>query len=303
MPVIDSHQHIWDLDHVSYPWLTGEAGILNRTYSFDELEPELDACGITGTVLVQSADSVEETRWMQRTAERHARVLAIVGWVPLEHPDQAAELLDEYSRDPRIVGVRHLIHNESDEDWLLRPRVRVGLDLLSDRGLTLDVVAVTPRHLQLLPILSERHPELRIVIDHLGKPAIAANGWEPWASGLRAAAANPHVHAKVSGLNTAANIDSWVIGDLAPYVGYALETFGADRLMYGGDWPVTLLAGGYRKVWEATTSLLAVLTSEEREAVLWKTAAAFYGVDLGEAVHALPCPNPRPDRSQTKSAH
>ena len=286
MTLIDAHQHVWDLTRVTYPWLTPETGILHRTYSFDELEPDLDACGVTGTVLVQAADSVEETRWMQTVADAHDKVKAIVAWVPLDRPAEAEKLLDDYATDPRIVGIRHLIHNEADQDWLLRPAVQHGLTLLAERNLTFDVVAVTDRHLQHVPALSERHPELRMVIDHLAKPPIAGNGWSPWADGMREAAANPLVHAKISGLNTAADASSWTAADLKPYVDHAIEVFGPDRLMYGGDWPVTLLAGDYHKVWRATTTLLADLTTTEQDAILWQTAARFYRIDPGQAVDA-----------------
>lgn len=278
MVVIDAHQHVWDPGHVSYPWLTSESGILRRTYSIEELMPELDACGVEATVLVQAADSVEDTRWMQRVADDQPRVAGIVGWVPLDDPTRAAELLDDYASDPRIVGIRHLIHDEPDEDWLLRPAVQDGLALLAERGLTFDIVAVSERHLHHVSTIASAHPSLRLVIDHLGKPPIAGWEWKPWADALAAAAEHPNVYAKVSGLNTAA-ASGWTACDLAPYVNHAFDVFGAERLMYGGDWPVTLLAGDYRSVWQATAELLAKRSEAERAAVLGGTAATFYRID------------------------
>ncbi|GAA4342179.1 amidohydrolase family protein [Microbacterium rhizosphaerae] len=278
MVVIDAHQHVWDLEQVSYPWLTPETGILRRTYAIEELIPDLDACGVDATILVQAADSVEDTRWMQRVAARHPRVAGIVGWVPLEDPARAADLLDDYASDPRIVGIRHLIHNEPDGDWLVRPAVQDGLALLAERGLTFDVVAVNERHLRHVSTIAKNHPSLRLVIDHLGKPPIAAGEWMPWAGALAEAAEGPNVYAKLSGLNTAAAA-GWAARDLAPYVDHAFEVFGAERLMYGGDWPVTLLAGDYRSVWQATAELLAERSEAERAAVLGGTAASFYRID------------------------
>lgn len=277
MVVIDAHQHVWDLAKVSYPWLTPETGILHRTYSFDELAPQLDACGVDRTVLVQAADSVEETRWMQAVADAHPQVAAIVAWVPLDDAPEAARLLDDYAADRRIVGIRHLIHDEPDEDWLLRPAVREGLALLAERGLTFDAVAVTDRHLQHVSTIAAAHPSLKIVIDHLAKPPIAAAGWMPWADSLAMASTYPNVYAKVSGLNTAADPD-WTAADLKPYVDHALDVFGADRLMFGGDWPVALLSGDYRRVWDAVTEVLADRSAIERDAVLGGTAAAFYDI-------------------------
>jgi L-fuconolactonase len=280
MTVVDAHQHVWDLEKVSYPWLVPEYGPLYRTYAQDEIDAVLDRCGVDASILVQAADSVEETRWMQATADRSERVRGIVGWVPLDRPGEAAELLDDYAADPRIVGVRHLVHEDPDPDWLLRPEVGEGLALLAERGYTFDVVAVLPRHLEHVPTLSERHPDLAMVVDHLAKPPIASGGWQPWAGLLAAAAQNPRVHAKVSGLNTAADTERWTADDLRRYVDHALEVFGPDRLMYGGDWPVTVLAGGYEKVWDATLRLLEPLSQAERDEVLGGTATRFYG--LGE---------------------
>ena len=157
----------------------------------------------------------------------------------------------------------------------MRPAVQEGLALLAERGLSFDVVAVTERHLQLVPLIAAAHPTLRIVIDHLAKPPIATGELTPWADALAAAAEHPNVYGKVSGLNTAA-LPEWTAADLKPYVDHALAVFGADRLMFGGDWPVALLAGDYRGVWEATNTVLADCTDAERDAVLGETAVAFY---------------------------
>lgn len=196
--------------------------------------------------------------------------------MPLTRPDEAAAALDRYQRDRRFVGIRHLIHEDPDPDWLLRDDVRDGLALLAERGLTYDVVAVLPRHLEHVPVLAERHPDLRLVIDHLAKPPIKERGWQPWADLLRRAAEHDNVYAKVSGLNTAADWETWSADDLRPYVDHAIELFGAERLMYGGDWPISVLAGGYTKVWRETERLLAGLDSADRDRILGGTATAFY---------------------------
>ncbi|MEV5829652.1 amidohydrolase family protein [Spirillospora sp. NPDC052242] len=278
--IIDAHQHFWNLDRVAYPWLTPDQGPIHHTFEERDLEPHLDACGIDGTVLVQSADSYADTDYMLEVADRWPRVRAVVGWVPLTRPDEAAAALDRYRRDPRYVGVRHLIHDEPDPDWLLRPQVRDGLDALAERGLTFDVVAVLPRHLEHVPPLAERHPDLRLVIDHLAKPPIAARGREPWAGLLARAAEYPNVHAKVSGLNTAADPETWTAADLRPYVEHALDLFGAGRLMFGGDWPISVLAGGYRKVWDETVKLLDDLALDpgDRARLLGGTAVDVYRI-------------------------
>lgn len=280
MTVIDAHQHFWNLERVAYPWLTPDQGPIYRTFEEHDLEPLLAGTGVERTVIVQSMDSYEDTDFMLEVADRWPRIAAVVGWVPLTRPDEAADALDRYAADPRVVGVRHLIHNEADPDWLLRDTVQASLGLLAERGLTFDVVAVLPRHLEHVPVLSERHPTLRMVVDHLAKPPIAERAWEPWASLLRAAADNPNVHAKVSGLNTAADWDTWTAEDLRPYAEHALELFGPSRLMYGGDWPVAVLAGDYPKVWRETLRLLdgLGLDGKDRARILGGTAVDCYRI-------------------------
>ena len=276
MTVIDAHQHFWNLERVEYPWLTPDQEPIYRTFEESDLDPLLGKAGVDRTVIVQSMDSYADTEYMVEVADRWPTIAGIVAWVPLTRPDEAADALDRYAADRRIVGIRHLIHEEADPDWLLRADVQDGLDLLVARELTFDVVAVLPRHLEHVPYLSERHPRLRMVIDHLAKPPIADRGWQPWAGLLRASAENPNVYTKLSGLNTAARWDSWTADDLRRYTDYALEVFGAARVMYGGDWPISVLAGGYAKVWEETQRLVGPLTAAERSHILGGTAASFY---------------------------
>ncbi len=280
MPVVDAHQHFWNLRTGSYPWLTPEAGPIYRTFEPEELVPQLAAAGIDRTVLVQAMDSYADTDAMLAQADEHDFIAAVVGWVPLNRPAEAAQALERYGRHPKFAGVRHLIHDDPDPDWVIQDSVIEGLGLLAEAGLPFDVVAVLPRHLEHVPVLAERVPGLRMVIDHLAKPPIKEKGWEPWASLIAAAAECPGVYAKVSGLNTAADAETWTAGDLRPYVDHAIETFGPDRLMFGSDWPVAVLAGDYAKVWRETGALLAELSDDDRSAVLGGTAARFYRIEV-----------------------
>jgi L-fuconolactonase len=218
MPVVDAHQHFWNLETGSYPWLTPGSGPIFRTFEPEELIPQLAAAGVDRTVLVQSMDSYADTDAMLAQADAYDFVGAVVGWVPLLRPEEAARALERYRRHPRFAGVRHLIHDEPDPDWLLQEPVIEGLKLLAAAGVPFDVVAVLPRHLEHVPVLAERVPGLRMVIDHLAKPPIKGRGWEPWASLLARAAECPGVYAKVSGLNTAADAATWTGEDLRPYV-------------------------------------------------------------------------------------
>lgn len=280
--IVDAHQHFWNLEKVEYPWLVPEYGPLYRTYEPEELEPQLRANGVDHTVLVQAADSYADTDAMLEHADRYEWISGVVGWVPLLRPDEASRALDRYAQHPKFVGMRHLIHEEKDPDWVLQEPVQEGLALLADRGMTFDVVSVLDRHLQHVPTLAERHPDLKMVIDHLSKPPIKEEGWQPWADLLAAAAKHPNVYAKISGLNTAADWDTWSADDLQRYVDHAIDVFGADRLMFGSDWPVAILAGDYRKVRSETEKLVQALDSDDRDAIWWRTADAFYGLGLNE---------------------
>ncbi|SEM24658.1 amidohydrolase family protein [Nonomuraea pusilla] len=278
MSVVDAHQHFWNLETGHYPWLTPGLAPICRTFEPEELIPQLAAAGVDRTVLVQSMDSYADTDAMLAQADAYDVIGAVVGWVPLNRPGEAAEALARYREHPKFAGIRHLIHDEPDPDWLLQDSVIEGLGLLADAGLPFDVVAVLPRHLEHIPVLAERVPGLRMVIDHLAKPPIKDKGWEPWASLMARAAEYPQVHAKVSGLNTAADPATWSAADLRPYVEHALELFGPDRLMFGSDWPVALLAGDYAQVWRETGAVLSHLSETERAAVLGGTATRFYGL-------------------------
>ncbi|GAA1824065.1 amidohydrolase family protein [Agromyces salentinus] len=286
--VIDAHQHVWNLERADYAWLTPEAGVLHRTIEMDEVMPEFTAAGVVGTVLVQSADNDEDTEHMFEVAGRHPVVHGIVGYVPLHDPARAAERLEELRRRPLFRGVRNLIHDRPDPNWLRRPDVDETLGLLAAAGVPFDVVGVLPEHLEAVLGISERHPELDLVLDHLNKPPIGLavpgdDAWEPWASLIARVAENPRVHGKVSGLYAATGDPaSWTVEQVRPVLDHALEAFGPDRLMYGGDWPVSLIAGGYAHVWQGLSELLADLTVAERDAILAGTARRFYTLPESE---------------------
>ncbi|MEX0913475.1 MAG: amidohydrolase family protein, partial [Demequina sp.] len=249
--MIDAHQHVWDPSRAQYPWLDDGLAPINRAITLEELLPELRAAGVNHTVQVQAGDNHEDTQLMRESAEAHPEVVAaIVGYGPLDRPDELAATLASWKDDSRMVGLRNLIHTREDPDWLLRDDVREGLEILEAFGYAFDFVGVLPRHLELIPVLSERHPGLRIVIDHLNKPPIGLGESEPWWSLIGVAAENPLVTAKLSGLYSAtANIDAWSTASVRPFFDRALEVFGPSRLMYGGDWPISVLAGGYTRVW------------------------------------------------------
>jgi L-fuconolactonase len=229
--------------------------------------------------MVQSDDHDADTDLMLEVADEHPEVVAVVVYVPLDRPDVAAERLAALRADSRVVGVRNLIHDLPDPDWILRPEVDEGLGVLEDADVTFDLVSVLPRHLEHVRTLSERHPRLRMVIDHLSKPPIGGESVEPWWSLIAAAAENPLVHAKVSGLYPGAAPDEWTVEGIRPFVDRALEVFGPTRLMYGGDWPISVAAGGYDRVFAGLRSVLSGLADADADEVWSGTARRFYRID------------------------
>lgn len=287
--IIDAHQHFWSPDQVSYPWLTDEIAPINRRFGPEHLTPLLRDAGVQGTVLVQSADHRADTDAMLAIAAELPAIVGVVAWVPLHDAEAAAQQWAELSVNPVVVGVRNLIHEHPDPDYVLRSDVLGGLRELEKYGACFDLVTSRLEHLAHLPRLSEELPDLRIVLDHLGKPPFGQGdaAWRTWERLLTAAAENPLVTAKVSGLYPAdADERDWGVDDVRPAFEHAMQCFGPDRLMYGGDWPISVLFGGYPKTWAMTEHLLAPTTPAERAALLGGTAARIYRLDPGRLAAA-----------------
>lgn len=274
---IDAHVHVWDLERADYAWLTPEIGSLYRSIDFDEIAPTLAERGIDGAILVQASDEAADTRVMLDAAAKHPEILGVVAWSPIDEPAALAGDLDVFAGDPRVVGIRNLVH-EHPREWLLRPEVSEGLAVLAGR-LPLDFPTADHHALADVARIGEQHPELMIVIDHLGKPPIGADADQhaEWRRLLAECARNPRVVAKVSGLYAARGpMDSWTRDQVSAVVDDALELFGPDRLMYGGDWPISVLAGGYARSWDAIAGILAPLEKRDREAIMDGTARRVY---------------------------
>ncbi|HTZ80220.1 MAG TPA: amidohydrolase family protein [Stellaceae bacterium] len=276
---IDAHQHFWRIARGDYGWLTPALAPIYRDFDLPDLAPHLAAAGITGTVLVQAAPTEEETRFLLRLAAESAGVIGgVVGWVDFEAPD-VGERLRRLAASPLLCGVRPMIQDIADTDWMLERRLEPAFRAVIDLGLRFDAL-VQPRHLGNLRRLLDRHPALQVVVDHGAKPAIAKGQREPWAREIRGLARESRAWCKLSGLVTEAG-SGWAASDLEPYAGHLLDCFGPARLIWGSDWPVVNLAGGYREWWEATATLLRGLSAQEREAVLGGNAERFYGLQTG----------------------
>jgi L-fuconolactonase len=283
--VIDAHLHLWNTGRLRYEWLQRpENAVINRTFGFADFWSRAVAAGVDRAVLVQADDSAADTEVMLEIAAAHPEIAGVVAWVPLDRPAEAAARLDELKQRPALRGIRTLIHDQPDPDWLLRPDVGEGLALLEQRGVPFDVITVLPWHLSHVPVLSGRYPGLRMVLDHLAHPPLGDSGpgdsgMREWRALITAAARNPRVFAKVSGLYPPGS--SWTADDLKEVAEFAFGLFGPDRLMFGSDWPVAELSGGYAKVRTELSRLFASLPPDDRAAVLGGTAARFYA--LGKA--------------------
>jgi L-fuconolactonase len=274
---IDSHQHFWRYEPAHYPWIGERMGVLRRDYLPEELEPLLRASGFEGTVAVQAQQAAAETDWLLELAERHSFIRGVVGWVDLRAAN-VDEALDRYGARPKLVGVRHIVHDEPDDDFLLRADFRRGVSRLRARGLVYDLL-LFPKHLPRAVELVKELPEQPFVLDHIAKPFIRDGLVSPWREDLQRLAAFPNVSCKVSGMVTEARWADWQPADMQPYLDIVLESFGPSRLMIGSDWPVCLLAGDYARTMDVVVEWTSHLSAAERGAVLGDNAARVYGLD------------------------
>ena len=272
--MIDSHQHFWQVGRFDYPWMTKDLGVLYRDYLPADLSPILEHNGITQTILVQASNSVDESRWLLDLADANGFIAGVVGWVDLTSSDIDTEL-DELSAHSKFKGVRHLVESEPNDDWLIQPSVLSNLEKLCAHGLSYDLLVHT-RHLKHVPLVAETCPDLALVIDHLAKPPIARNEIKEWSQAFKPLARYPNITCKLSGLVTEANWHSWKTDDLRPFVNCALEVFGAERMMFGSDYPVCLLAATYDRVLDSFQEVLQYLSDADREKIFSQNAAEFY---------------------------
>jgi L-fuconolactonase len=272
-PRIDAHQHFWRLDRGDYGWLTPALAPLYRDFGPEDLAPLLAQAELGRTILVQAAPTENETRFLLGLAAASPMVAGVVGWVDLDAAD-APDRIAALAADRKLVGIRPMIHDITDPDWILKPALAPAIEAITEHGLAFDAL-VRPIHLPRLARFIDRYSKLRLVVDHGAKPDIAEDGFQPWASDIARIAKCGHTLCKLSGLVTEAG-PGWTVERLRPYVDHLLHCFGPGRLIWGSDWPVVDLAGGYLAWWRATTTLLASLSAAERTAVLGVNAARFY---------------------------
>ncbi len=272
---IDAHQHFWSLDRGDYGWLTAEIGPIYGDFLPTDLLPLIERAGIDGTVLVQAAPTVAETEFMLSLADKTSFVKGVVGWVDFEASD-APQQIKALAQNPLLVGLRPMIQDIEDPEWMLRESLHPAFAALIAHELAFDALTL-PKHLGPLHSLLARYPQMRVIVDHASKPAIRDGRLSDWADDIAAVASNSHAFCKLSGLVTEAQ-PGWDIGDLRPVVDHLLNVFGPERLIWGSDWPVCTLASSYERWVEVTDILLSGLTPEERSAILGGNALRAYSL-------------------------
>ena len=278
MRIVDSHQHFWDPGRATYPWMVEALEPTNRRFGPDDLKPLLDEAGVIATILVQTRSSLPETREFLEIAAANDFVAGVVGWVNLTGADVEATLADFRSGPggEKLVGIRHQVHDEPDPDWLLGDGVQRGIAEVGQAGLAFDLL-VRPREIPAALETVRRHPEVRFVVDHLGKPAVT--GFDPdWQRDLASLARFENVSCKLSGLTAEADWKAWRTADLVPYIWRALDWFGDTRLMFGSDWPVCLLAGTYRETLDAYLDALGNVPAQTLKRIFETNCIRFYGL-------------------------
>ncbi len=278
---IDAHQHFWQYSPVDYGWIDEAMAVLKRDFLPRDLAPLLQANGLSGSIAVQARQSLEETRWLLELAQENEFIRGVVGWIDLSSP-RIVEQLQAFAGNRKLVGVRHVVQAEPDDEYMLRPEFRSGIAQLAEFGLVYDLL-LYPRHVPVAVQLVREFPDQPFVLDHVAKPQIAAGTLEPWTRDMRMLAEFPNVACKLSGMVTEARWSSWTQEDFRPYLDVVLDCFGPSRLMIGSDWPVCTVSADYAATLGIVLKYIERLSSWERDAILGGTCARTYGIGAVEA--------------------
>lgn len=274
--IIDSHNHFWKYTPPEYGWIDESMSVIRRDFLPGDLRESLESAKVDGCIAVQARQSLDETHWLQGLASENAFIRGVVGWVPLIS-DHVKRELESVGSDPKLRGVRHVLQDEADEHFMHRDDFNHGISVLKEFGLAFDLL-VFERQLPTVLRLVDRHPEQIFILDHIGKPKIKANEREPWTKHIQELSKRPNVYCKVSGLVTEADWQSWTPPALRDYFKIVLEAFGIGRVMAGSDWPVCLLACGYKRWWDILRQWVSDLPEAEQAQFLGENAIKAYGL-------------------------
>lgn len=276
---IDSHQHYWHFNEQDYGWMGDDMAVIKRDFLPKDLLPELQSIDFEASVAVQARQTWEETCWLLQLADENPHIKGVVGWVDLQS-DNAEKQLQSFAAHPRAVGVRHVIHDEEDVNFMLRPEFINGIKLLEKFGLAYDIL-IFPKHLpNTIQFVKQFSPNQIFILDHIAKPFIKEGTITPWKEQIEELAQFPNIFCKVSGMVTEADWKNWTPENIKPYLDVIFKAFGPERIMIGSDWPVCLVAGEYAKVMGVVTSYIANLTEQDKANVLGINAINAYKIRL-----------------------
>ena len=268
---IDSHHHFWQYSADQYPWISEEMRVLRRDFIPTHLLAEIQSTHVDGVVSVQARQTIEETRWLLSLASQHDWIMGVVGWLPLASPS-IRETMASFRNDKKLCSLRHVVQDEKEDGFLARADFNEGVKAIKEFGWTYDLLVYATQLPFAIPFV-DRHPDQLFVLDHIAKPTIQSgtqNG--TWDRDFREIAKRPNVFCKFSGVVTEVRDQKWTVEQIRPYWDVAIEAFGADRLMFGSDWPVCLLKSSYAD-WVATVSLFASKLSDKEQAMFWSANA------------------------------
>lgn len=278
--IIDAHHHLWKFKERDFGWMNDSMGKLKRDYLLTDLEKALPADLVSGTVAVQARQVLEETSWLLELAEKDNIIIGVVGWLDLRSEDLESQL-EKYGDHPMLVGARHVIHDEVDDDFMLQPDFIQGIEMLGKYDLAYDLL-LFPRHLKFASRLVSMFPEQRFVLDHISKPAIRSGVLHPWKEDIENLARHRNVWCKISGMVTEADPSAWVYEDFVPYLDVVCEAFGSQRIMIGSDWPVCKLAADYKEVMKIPLEFFKKHSIAERSCIFEKNAIDCYKLNIQE---------------------
>jgi L-fuconolactonase len=276
MERIDSHQHFWNYNQSLHSWMTDDMQILKRNYTATDLEPLLTQCQLQGCIAVQASQTEAENEFLLDIAEKHSFIKGIVGWVDLQS-ETLSERLTYYSTKKKIKGFRHVIHDEPDINFMLRPAFLNGIKALQSFGFTYDIL-IYYYHLPNALKFIANFPDQFFVIDHMAKPRIGKKEVTIWKNLLSPLAAFPNVYCKISGMVTEAIWHQWNRSDFAPYLNTVINLFGTKRILYGSDWPVCTLSASYSDTYNIVKDYFADFSTEDQDDFFGMNAKRFYGL-------------------------
>lgn len=274
MQTIDAHHHLWRYSPVDYGWINERMQVLRRDFVIEDLRAAMRSADVDATIVVQAAQTLDETSWLLDLADANPEILGVTGWAPIASSEFPA-VIERWDGRTKLKALRHVIHDEKDDNYILREDFNAGIRAMAGSGLIYEIL-IFERHLRQTIEFVDRHPEQVFVLDHVAKPLIAAGVVEPWASLMRELSKRENVYCKVSGMVTEAKWDAWTPEKLKPYLDVAVESFGPDRLMAGSDWPVCLVASSYERWWRVLREYFTGFSETERANVFGANAIGVY---------------------------